>query len=230
MAAHKISIIIPAYNEKNTIRAVIKRLINADFGIDKEIIVVNDGSTDGTQDILKEITEKEVIVAHHKVNLGKGAAIRTALKHISGDIIIIQDADLEYPPEQCKDLIRPILDGQADVIYGSRFLGIHRVFMVWHYFGNKLVTFLANILYNTTLTDVEVGYKIFTRQALEGIIIRSNRFDFETEFTAKIFKKRLRVVEAPIIYYGRGYSEGKKITWKDAFPAIWALIKYRFVD
>ncbi|MBM3251255.1 MAG: glycosyltransferase family 2 protein [Candidatus Omnitrophica bacterium] len=230
MAAYKISIIIPAYNEKNTIRAVIKRLINADFGIDKEIIVVNDGSTDGTQDILKEITEKEVIVAHHKVNLGKGAAIRTALKHISGDIIIIQDADLEYPPEQCKDLIRPILDGQADVIYGSRFLGIHRVFMVWHYFGNKLVTFLANILYNTTLTDVEVGYKIFTRQALEGIIIRSNRFDFETEFTAKIFKKRLRVVEAPIIYYGRGYSEGKKITWKDAFPAIWALIKYRFVD
>ncbi|MDP2939655.1 MAG: glycosyltransferase family 2 protein [Candidatus Omnitrophota bacterium] len=224
----KISVIVPVFNEEKTICEIVKKI--EAVNIEKEIIIINDGSTDGTAERLNKINSEHIKIFHHKHNLGKGAAIRTALKESSGDIIIIQDADLEYPPEQYPNLIKPITDGFADVVYGSRFLGVHRVFLAWHYFGNKVLTFLANILYDTMLDDIETGCKVFKSNVLRDIKIRSNRFEFEAEITAKIFKKRLKVVEMPIIYYGRDYSEGKKITWKDAIPAIWALIKYRFID
>lgn len=233
----KISIIIPVYNEKNTIMNLIKRVCLVDLPVDKEVIVVDDGSTDGTKEIVvnvmgHQINQNNLIkVFSHEKNIGKGAALRTGLKQATGDIIIIQDADLEYPPEQYPLLIEPIIKGYADVVYGSRFLGVHRVFMFWHYFGNKILTWITNITYNTMLTDMETGYKIFTKKALENIVIKSNRFNVEPELTAKIFKKKhLRVVEMPITYYGRGYAEGKKITWQDAIPAIYTLFKYRFMD
>jgi glycosyltransferase involved in cell wall biosynthesis len=223
----KVSIIIPVYNEYNTIETVINRVLDVKF--EKEIIIIDDGSTDGTKKILEKFNNK-IQIYYHERNLGKGAAIRTALQYAKGDIVIIQDADLEYPPEQYPAIIKPILDGDADVIYGSRFIGTHRVFMFWHYLGNKFLAFLANLLYNTMLSDIETGCKVFKKTVFDEITIRSNRFEFEAEITAKIFKKKLRVVEIPITYYGRNYSEGKKITWKDAIPAIWTLVKYRFID
>ncbi|MFX0134493.1 MAG: glycosyltransferase family 2 protein [Candidatus Hodarchaeota archaeon] len=225
----KLSVIMPVFNEKNTLKEIIKRVNKIE--IDKEIIIVDDGSTDGSTDILRNINEDNIKVIFHERNKGKGAAIRTALEHINGDMIVIQDADLEYPPEQYTDLMKPILEGNADVVYGTRFIGVHRVFLFWHYMGNKFLTFITNLLYNTMLTDMETCYKVFTKKALAGIQIKSNGFDVEPELTAKIFKKKyLRVVEVPCVYYGRDYSEGKKITWKDSIPAILALIKYRFVN
>lgn len=220
---------MPVFNEKNTLKEIIKRVNKIE--IDKEIIIVDDGSTDGSTEILRNINEDNIKVFFHDRNKGKGAAIRTALEHVNGDMIIIQDADLEYPPEQYTDLMKPILEGNADVVYGTRFVGVHRVFLFWHYMGNKFLTFITNLLFNTMLTDMETCYKVFTRKALAGIQIKSNGFDVEPELTAKIFKKKyLRVIEVPCVYYGRGYEEGKKITWKDAIPAILALLKYRFVD
>lgn len=224
----KASIIVPVFNEANTIEEIIRRIKAND--LEKEILIVNDGSTDGTEKILKEMKSEDIKVFHHQKNQGKGAAIRCALKEARGEIIIIQDADLEYPPEQYPEIIKPIIEGSADVIYGSRFIGTHRAFMFWHYLGNRLLALLTNLLYNTMLTDIETGRKVFKRAVFDQIVIRSNRFEFEAEVTAKVFKKKFRVMEIPITYYGRDYSEGKKITWKDAIPAIWALIKYRFVD
>ena len=225
----KISVIVPVFNEKETLQQILEKVKNVN--IEKEIIIVDDHSTDGTREILEKITDNNVKVIYHRENKGKGAAIRTAQKHhISGDVVIIQDADLEYQPEDYHRLIKPIEDGFADVVYGSRFLGTHRVFMFWHYFGNKLLTWLTNILYNTMLTDMETCYKVFRVEVFKKLNIRSNRFDFEAEVTAKVFKQKLRVVEMPITHYGRGYEEGKKITWKDGFIAIWTLIKYRFID
>jgi len=225
----KISVIVPVFNEKETLEQILEKVKN--LNIEKEIIIVDDYSTDGTREILEKISDKNVKVIYHSENKGKGAAIRTAQEHdISGDVVIIQDADLEYQPEDYCRLIGPIEDGFADVVYGSRFLGTHRVFMFWHYSGNKLLTWLTNILYNTMLTDMETCYKVFRVEVFKKLKIRSNRFDFEAEVTAKVFKQGLRVVEVPIIHYGRGYEEGKKITWKDGFVAIWTLIKYRFVD
>jgi len=222
----KLSVIIPVYNERDCIGNVISRVKTVP--VEKEIVVVDDGSTDGTGDILRNI--EGIILLIHSKNRGKGAAVRTALENVTGEIVIIQDADLEYPPEQYPDVIKPIIDGYADVVYGSRFLGLHRVFLFWHYMGNRFLTLLTNMLYNTILTDMETGVKAFRRNVFDKITIKSNGFDFEPEITAKVLKKGFRLYEMPIIYYGRGYEEGKKITWKDAIPAIWAIIKYRFVD
>jgi len=222
----KLSVIIPVYNEKECIEEVIKRVKKV--RVEKEIIAVDDFSTDGTREILKKI--KGIVLLLHDRNRGKGAAVRTALKKVSGDIIIIQDADFEYPPEQYPEVIQPIIDGYADVVFGSRFLGLHRVFYFWHYLGNRFLTLLTNLLYDTILTDMETGVKAFKKEIFNSITIKSNGFDFEPEVTAKILKQGFRLYEMPITYYGRGYEEGKKITWKDAIPAIWAIIKYRFVD
>jgi glycosyltransferase involved in cell wall biosynthesis len=222
----KLSVIMPVYNEKECIENMIERVKKV--SVNKEIIVVDDASTDGTREMLEKISG--IILLFHNRNRGKGAAVRTALEKVSGDIVMIQDADLEYPPEQYPEVIQPIIDGYADVVFGSRFLGLHRVFYFWHYIGNRFLTLLTNILYDTILTDMETGVKAFRKTIFDGIKIKSNGFDFEPEITAKILKRGYRLYEMPITYYGRGYEEGKKITWRDAFPAITAIIKYRFTD
>jgi glycosyltransferase involved in cell wall biosynthesis len=224
----KISIIMPVFNESRTIKHIIERIKGV--GLDKELIIVDDCSTDGTREILQSIKEGWIKVYLHTKNQGKGAAIRTAQEKINGDVVIIQDADLEYQPEEYPNLLKPIKDGFADVVYGSRFFGAHRVFMVYHYVGNKILTLITNFLYNTVLSDMETGYKVFRTEVFKKIRISSNRFNFEPEITAKIFKQRLKVVEVPVTYYGRDYKEGKKITWFDGIKAVFALIKYRFTD
>ena len=227
----KLSIIIPAYNEKNTIKEIIRRVRSVQLdNIEKEIIVVDDKSTDGTREILKMEEDSGLRVLSHPKNQGKGASIRTGLKYATGDLIVIQDADLEYDPEDYYKLIEPILKGKALVVYGSRFTGEHRNMFFWHYIGNRFLSLVTNLLYNTTLSDMETGYKLFTREAFDGITIKSDRFNFEPEITAKILKKGMRIYEVPISYAGREFSEGKKITWRDGFVALWTLIKYRFVD
>jgi len=224
----KLTVIIPAYNEKKTLPLILHQVESQPF--DKEIIIVDDCSTDGTYEYIQGLNKAHYKILHHDKNIGKGAALRTAQSHINGDIVIIQDADLEYQPEDFTALMKPILDGGAEAVYGTRFLGPHRVFYFWHYFGNRILCFLTNIFYNTILTDMECGYKAFRADIFKKITIRSNRFDVEPELTAKIFKRKLKVVEVPITYYGRDYHEGKKITWRDFFPAVWAIIKFRFVD
>jgi len=227
----KISVIIPVYNERKTIQEILRRVRAVDLGeIEKEIIVVDDGSTDGTPDILRLEEDSTTRVIYKKENQGKGAAIRSALPNVTGDFVIIQDADLEYDPDDYREMITPILKGKAEVVYGSRFTGEHRNMLFWHMVGNKFLSLVTNVLYNTTLSDMETCYKLFKREALEGIEIKSNRFEFEPEITAKILKKKIRIYEVPISYAGREYSEGKKITWKDGILALWTLIKYRFVN
>jgi len=225
----KLSVIMPVYNEERTIQEIVKRVM--EVPLEKELVIVDDCSNDRTSELLKIYVNKaEIKVLRHEKNQGKGAAIRTGIQAATGDMIVIQDADLEYDPAEYPILVKPIVEGRADVVYGSRFLGLHRVFLYYHYLGNKFLTFLTNLLYNTMLTDMETCYKVFRADVLKGITIRSHRFNFEPEITAKVFKKKLRVYEMPISYYGREYQEGKKITWRDAFPAIWALLKYRFTD
>jgi glycosyltransferase involved in cell wall biosynthesis len=226
----KLSVLVPVYNEKGTIEQILKRIKSVD--IDKEIIVVDDGSTDGTKEVLSALKEPGIKLIFHQKNLGKGAALRTAIKEASGDIVIFQDADLEYDPNDYASLIKPITEGMADVVYGSRMLGgkLQRVYMFWHKLGNNFLTFLVNLLYNTTLTDMETGYKVFKREVIKSLNLKSNDFAIEPEITAKIFKKKYRVYETSISYYGRNYEEGKKISWRDGFPAIWTILKYRFVD
>ena len=227
----KLTIIMPVYNERNTIKEILRRVRAVDLGeIAKEIIVVDDASTDGSADILKMEEDSTIKVLHHPKNMGKGAAVRTGLEHMTGDFMVIQDADLEYDPEDYRALLAPMLKKKAEVVYGSRFTGEHRDMLFWHMLGNKLLSLATNILYNTTISDMETCYKMFWRGALEGITIKSNGFNFEPEITAKILKKRIRVYEVPISYAGREYKEGKKITWKDGFLAFWTLIKYRFVN
>ncbi len=228
----KISIIVPVYNEINTLERVIDRLQEVPFcGLEKEIIIVDDYSTDGTRELIKDY-EGMYKVFYHDYNQGKGAAIRTGLSHVTGDIMVIQDADLEYDPADYDDLIKLIIEGKADVVYGSRLSGgkPSRSFMFTHLLGNKLLTFITNLLYNTTLTDMETCYKAFRTDFIKGIEIKSNRFDFEPEITAKVLKRHPRLYELPISYYGREYAEGKKITWKDGIHAVIALIKFRFTD
>lgn len=226
---------MPVYNERQTVEEIVRRVLAVDLdGIHKELILVDDGSTDGTREVLNTLGRQDLpgvkIVLHHQ-NQGKGAAIRTGLGHANGDLIVIQDADLEYDPRDYVVLLQPILDGKADVVYGSRFMGPHRAFNFLHMLGNKFLTLITNVLYNTILTDMETCYKVFRVEVLRNIRIRSNRFDFEPEITAKVLKRGYRVFEVPISYSGRDLDEGKKISaWRDGLPALWALIKYRFVD
>ncbi|MBL7196759.1 MAG: glycosyltransferase family 2 protein [Candidatus Omnitrophica bacterium] len=224
----KVSIIIPAYNEVATIEEIVKRIKKLSLELDKEIIIVDDASTDGTKEVIEKLEENNIKKIFHKKNQGKGAAIRTALKYVSGDIVIIQDADLEYHPEDYPKLIEPILNKRADVVFGSRFIGTHRCFLFTHYIGNKIVNLIANILYNTILTDFMTGYKAFKAEVIKNISIKSNRFGFEAEITGVVFRKNLRVYEVPISYSGRDYKEGKKIKWTDFFVVLWWLIYSRF--
>lgn len=229
---NRVTVLIPVFNELNTLKIILQKVEEADFsGLEKEIILIDDFSTDGTREILKEY-ENKYKVFYHDMNMGKGAALRTGFEHVTGDIVIIQDADLEYDPADYKPLIQLILDGKADVAYGSRLSGgkPSRSFMFTHLLGNKLLTLITNILYNTTLTDMETCYKAFRTDFIKGIEIKSNRFDFEPEITAKVLKRGARLYELPISYYGREYEEGKKITWKDGIHAILALVKFRFTD
>jgi glycosyltransferase involved in cell wall biosynthesis len=225
-----LSVIIPVYNEVRNIEEIVKRVKARRLA--SEIIVVDDGSQDGTRDILKKMDGKgKVRVILLEKNQGKGAAVVTGMKAATGDILLIQDADLEYDPRDYPALLQPIKEGLADVVYGSRFLGgAHRVTMFWHQVANQLLTFMTNILYDSILTDMETGYKVFRREVIEGITIRSKRFNFEPEFTAKILKRRYRIFEVPITFNPRDYADGKKIKLKDAFEAVFALLRYRFFD
>ena len=224
----KLSILIPIYNERATILEIARRVQAVPF--EKEIIAVDDGSTDGTRELLPQLEKDGVIVLRHDKNQGKGAAIRTALARASGDIIVIQDADLEYDPRDYKQLVEPIVEGRAKVVYGSRFLGPRMAMFFWHMLANKMLTLMTNILYDAILSDMETGYKAFRADVIKSIPLRSRRFEFEPEITAKVLKRGNRIYEVPISYFGREYSEGKKIGMKDGFVAVWTLFKYRFVD
>ncbi|MDZ7830640.1 MAG: glycosyltransferase family 2 protein [Desulfobacterales bacterium] len=221
-----LSVIVPVYNEENTIIELLNRVFYAPFR--KEIIVVDDGSTDKTLEVLSKYDNPSVKLISHERNQGKGRALQTGLDKANGDIIVIQDADLEYDPEEYPVLLNPIISGNADVVYGSRFggHGEHRVLYFWHYAGNRFLTLLSNMLTDLNLTDMETCYKAFTRQALDGIRINEKRFGFEPEITAKIAKKKLRIYEVPISYYGRTYEEGKKINWRDGLWALWCILRY----
>lgn len=224
-----LSILIPVYNEAATILEVVKKVQAVPY--EKQIIMVDDCSTDGTREQLQKINDPNVEKYFHEKNQGKGAALRTAWEKAKGDFIIIQDADLEYDPSDYEALLNPLIQGKADVVFGSRFVGYpRRVLFFWHQMGNQFLTLLANMLNDLNLTDMETGYKVFSREVRDAIKIHSNRFGFEPEFTAKVARKRFRIYEVPISYHGRGYKEGKKITWRDGFAALFWIFRYRFFD
>lgn len=225
----KLSIIIPTFNEQNTITRIISRVKKLKLKkISKEIIVVDDGSTDGSVNKIKQL--KGVKTVFQQVNQGKGAAIRAGLKKATGDYILIQDADLEYDPQDIPSLLEPVLTGKAEVVYGSRFLGPHKNMLFWHLMGNKFLSLLTNILYNTTLSDMEVGYKLIPTKLIKSLNLKQNRFGFEPEVTCKLLKQGHRIFEVPVSYAGREFHEGKKITWQDGLKAFFLLFKYRFSD
>ena len=230
----KLSIVIPVYNEAATISKIVDLVRSVDVGLEKEILLVDDCSRDGTREVLEKLGQAgaDLKVLFHAVNQGKGAALRTGFGAATGDVVLIQDADLEYDPKEYPRLLQPILDGHADVVYGSRFLGggAHRVVFYWHYLGNLLLTTLSNMTTNLNLTDMEVCYKVFKREVIQSIPLKENRFGFEVEITAKIARRKLKIYEVPISYYGRDYSEGKKIGWKDGFSALRCIVKYAFAD
>jgi glycosyltransferase involved in cell wall biosynthesis len=224
----KLSVVIPVYNEKDTLKEIIERVLSVKW--EKEIILIDDFSVDGSRDILKEYeNQPNIKVLFHARNQGKGAALRTGFDHVDGDVVIIQDADLEYDPSDYGKLLEPIEDNRADVVFGSRFLGgPHRVMFFWHYLANKALTTLSNMLTDLNLTDMETGYKVFTKKVLDQMTFKCDRFGFEPEFTSKIAKLNFRIYEVPISYSGRDYAHGKKITWKDGVAAVWFILKFRF--
>jgi len=235
----KLSVLVPVYNEERTLEEVVRRVCTV--RLSKEIILVDDGSKDRSREILARLKDQserandplnQIKVFFQPENQGKGAAIKTAISHVTGDIVIVQDADLEYDPKDYPSLIEPIQDGSADVVYGTRFAGggAHRVLFFWHSLGNRTLTLLSNMLTNLNLSDMEVGYKVFRAEVLKGIELKSNRFGFEPEITIKLAKKRCRFYEVPISYHGRTYEEGKKITWKDGVAALYYMIRFRFSD
>jgi glycosyltransferase involved in cell wall biosynthesis len=238
-----LSIVMPVFNEEQFLETIIKRVQKVDLGdMERELILVDDCSQDKSPQIMAALEgqtspnpdakpfERPIKLLSHPVNMGKGAALRTGFAAAEGDLILIQDADLEYDPEDYHKLLKPLLDGKAEVVYGSRFTGERRNMFFLNWMGNKFLTLVTNMLYNTTLSDMETCYKLFTKNSLEGIVIRSDRFNFEPEITAKILKKRIRIYEVPISYTGREFDEGKKITWKDGLVALWCLVKFRFSD
>jgi len=235
----RLSVLIPVYNEERTVEEVVRRV--CDFQTSKEIILVDDGSQDQSRKILSRLQEEnirakdplnQIKVFFQPFNQGKGAALKAALSHVTGDIVIVQDADLEYDPKDYPSLLAPIQAGQADVVYGTRFAGggAHRVHFFWHSMGNRVLTLLSNMLTNLNLTDMEVGYKVFRAEVLKGIELKSKRFGFEPEITVKLAKKGCRFYEVPISYHGRTYEEGKKITWKDGVAALYCMIRFRLAD
>ncbi|MFV1859746.1 MAG: glycosyltransferase family 2 protein [Anaerolineales bacterium] len=227
----RLTFLLPVFNERATVEEILQ-IVEAS-GLADHIIVVDDASTDGTRELLQDLASRNPrLELHlHDRNQGKGAALRTGFSKVKTELVLVQDADLEYDPRDVPGLLAPIEEGKADVVYGSRFLGApRRPTMFWHMVANKLLTLMTNVLYNTILTDMETGYKLFRREVIQGIEIRSNRFDFEPEITAKLLKKKVRIFEVPISFNPREYSEGKKIGLPDAFAAVWALLKYRFVD
>jgi glycosyltransferase involved in cell wall biosynthesis len=225
----KLSVIIPVYNEKNTVLELLRRVEAVPLSLDKEIIVVDDFSTDGTREVLGGLGRPDIKVLFHAKNMGKGSALRTGFSEATGDIVLIQDADLEYDPAEYPGLLAPILDGRADVVYGSRFLGgPHRVLFFWHSVGNRFLTNISNMVTNLNLTDMETCYKVFRGDVLRKMSLKSRRFGFEPEVTVKVARLKCRIYEVPISYAGRDYGEGKKITWKDGLAALWHILRYRF--
>jgi glycosyltransferase involved in cell wall biosynthesis len=228
----KLSVVVPVYNERNTLVEIVRRMRNVELpdGIETEIVVVDDGSTDGTRDVLRQLGDSTVRVVMHPQNRGKGAAVRTGFEHCTGDYVLVQDADLEYDPEEWTKLLAPVLRGKARVVYGSRFTGERRNMLFLHWVGNRFLSLVTNVLYNTTLSDMETCYKLIDRALVDELDLQADKFDIEPEITAKILKRKIRIYEVPISYTGREFDEGKKITWRDGFAALATLVKYRFKD
>lgn len=223
-----LSVIVPVFNERNTLTEIVRRMRAVELPVDREIIIVDDGSSDGGDKVMAALEDSTVRILRHEGNKGKGAAIRTGMAKARGDLLLIQDADLEYDPEDWPKLLAPLLRGKADVVYGSRFTGERKNMLVWHWIGNRVLSMVTNLLYNTTISDMETCYKLFDRKVLDGVVVQSDRFDFEPEITAKVLRRGYRIYEVPISYSGREFDEGKKITWRDGFGALRALVKYRF--
>ncbi len=226
---HLLSVIMPVFNERSTVAEVVRRARRVDLPLDLELIAVDDGSSDGTDKVLGALSDSTVRIVTHAANRGKGAAIRSGLALARGDVVLIQDADLEYDPEDWPKLLDPLLRGKAQVVYGSRFTGERKNMLPLHWIGNRFLSLVTNVLYSSTLSDMETCYKLFDRRVLEGLTVESDRFDFEPEITAKVLRRGYRIYEVPISYAGREVSEGKKITWRDGFGALRALVRYRFV-
>jgi glycosyltransferase involved in cell wall biosynthesis len=234
----KLSIVLPVYNEKNTIREVVDRVLRTPLSLEKELVIIDDFSGDGTREMLPQIQREmeqthgsHIEVTMHDRNRGKGAALRTGFKHATGDILLVQDADFEYDPRDYPTLLEPILEGRADVVFGNRFHGgAHRVLYFWHYLTNRGLTFVCNLLTNLNLNDMEVGYKVFRREVMDAMRLKTNRFGFEPEVTIRVSRLNCRIYEVPIMYHGRTYEEGKKITWRDGVAAVWHIIRFKFFD